>query len=187
MVVRSARGPARSAPQHDMAWPLTPFLPQRAMSLLGFIVQLPLALPPPASGVLLLFMLGYSGPLGQLTNFTLTDSFAGITLAEAFVAAPFLIIAARSAFAGIDQVLEDVAATPGHAPRTIFLWLTLPLAGRAILAGLLLAWLRAFGEFGATVMVAYHPMLLVQHKDVMLQNRPLFTQRSLRFVNLLNW
>jgi ABC-type Fe3+/spermidine/putrescine transport system ATPase subunit/ABC-type sulfate transport system permease component len=134
--------------------------PGRGMSLLGFVVQLPLALPPLASGVLLLFLLGYSSPLGRLTNGTLTDSFTGITLAEAFVAAPFLIIAARSAFAGIDPVLEDVAATLGHAPRTIFLWLNLPLAGRAILAGLLLAWLRAFGEFGATVMVAYHPYSL---------------------------
>jgi ABC-type Fe3+/spermidine/putrescine transport system ATPase subunit/ABC-type sulfate transport system permease component len=134
--------------------------PGRGMSLLGFVVQLPLALPPLASGVLLLFLLGYSSPLGRLTNGTLTDSFAGITLAEAFVAAPFLIIAARSAFAGIDPVLEDVAATLGHAPQTIFLWLSLPLAGRAILAGLLLAWLRAFGEFGATVMVAYHPYSL---------------------------
>jgi len=70
--------------------------PGRGMSLLGFIVQLPLALPPLASGVLLLFLLGYSSPLGRLTNGTLTDSFTGITLAEAFVAAPFLIIAACS-------------------------------------------------------------------------------------------
>jgi ABC-type sulfate transport system permease component len=134
--------------------------PGRAMGVLGFVVQLPLALPPLASGVLLLFLLGYSSPLGRLTNGALTDSFLGITLAEAFVAAPFLIIAARSAFAGIDPELEDVAATLGHRRRVVFLRVSLPLARRATLAGMLLAWLRAFGEFGATVLVAYHPYSL---------------------------
>jgi molybdate transport system permease protein len=130
------------------------------MALLGFVVQLPLALPPLASGVLLLFLLGYSSPFGRLTNGALTDSFSGIVLAEAFVAAPFLIIAARSAFAAIDPVLEDVAATLGHLPWAVFLRVSLPLAWRATAAGMLLAWLRAFGEFGATVMVAYHPYSL---------------------------
>jgi ABC-type Fe3+/spermidine/putrescine transport system ATPase subunit/ABC-type sulfate transport system permease component len=143
--------------------PLGYFLSRRsgcAMALLGFVVQLPLALPPLASGVLLLFLLGYSSPLGRLTNGALTDSFYGIVFAEAFVAAPFLIIAARSAFAGIDPVLEDVAATLGHLPWAVFLRVSLPLAWRAIVAGMLLTWLRAFGEFGATVMVAYHPYSL---------------------------
>ncbi len=134
--------------------------PGRWMATLGFVVQLPLALPPLASGVLLLFLLGYSSPLGRLTNGALTDSFPGIVLAEAFVAAPFLIIAARSAFASVDPMLEDVAATLGHRPGAIFRRVSLPLAWRTILAGLLLAWLRAFGEFGATVMVAYHPYSL---------------------------
>jgi ABC-type sulfate/molybdate transport systems ATPase subunit/ABC-type sulfate transport system permease component len=134
--------------------------PGRWMALLGFVVQLPLALPPLASGILLLFLLGYASPLGALTHGALTDSFIGIVLAEAFVAAPFLIIAARSAFAALDPVLEDVAATLGHRPWSIFLRASLPLAWRAILAGMLLAWLRAFGEFGATVMVAYHPYSL---------------------------
>jgi molybdate transport system permease protein len=132
----------------------------RAMALLGFIVQLPLALPPLASGILLLFLLGYASPLGALTHGALTDSFIGIVLAEAFVAAPFLIIAARSAFAAVDPVLEDVAATLGHRPAGVFFRASLPIGGRAILAGMLLCWLRAFGEFGATVMVAYHPYSL---------------------------
>ena len=132
----------------------------RAAGLLGFLVQLPLALPPLASGVLLLFLLGYASPLGRLTGGALTDSFAGIVLAEAFVAAPFLIVAARSAFAAMDPQLEAVAATLGHRPGAVFRRVALPVAGRAILAGALLAWLRAFGEFGATVMVAYHPYSL---------------------------
>ncbi len=134
--------------------------PGRGMALLGFVVQLPLALPPLASGILLLFLLGYASPIGRLTGGALTDSFTGIVLAEAFVAAPFLIIAARSAFSGLDLVLEDVAATLGHRPWSIFARVSLPLVWRAIMAGLLLAWLRAFGEFGATVMVAYHPYSL---------------------------
>jgi len=134
--------------------------PGRGMAVLGFIVQLPLALPPLASGTLLLFLLGYASPLGRLTGGALTDSFAGIVLAEAFVAAPFLIIAARSAFASVDPLLEDVAATLGHKPGAVFRRVSLALAAPGIGAGVLLTWLRAFGEFGATVMVAYHPYSL---------------------------
>lgn len=135
-------------------------VPGRAMGLLGFLVQLPLALPPLASGVLLLFLLGYSSPLGRLADGALTDSFIGIVLAEAFVSAPFVIIAARSAFAAMDPSLEDVAATLGRRRLSVFWHATLPAVRPALLAGLLLAWLRAFGEFGATVMVAYHPYSL---------------------------
>jgi ABC-type Fe3+/spermidine/putrescine transport system ATPase subunit/ABC-type sulfate transport system permease component len=132
----------------------------RKAALLGFVVQLPLALPPLTSGVLLLFLLGPYSWVGQLTGGALTDSFAGIVLAETFVAAPFLIIAARSAFAAVDPMFEDVAATLGHRAGSRFFRVTLPVAWPAISAGLALAWLRAFGEFGATVMVAYHPYSL---------------------------
>ncbi len=132
----------------------------RAVGLLGFLVQLPLALPPLASGVLLLFLVGYASPIGRLTGGALTDSFAGIVLAEVFVAAPFLIIAARSAFAAMDPNLEGVAATLGRGPLFVFFRVSMPIARPAIWSGLLLAWLRAFGEFGATVMVAYHPYSL---------------------------
>ena len=132
----------------------------RGMSVLGFVVQLPLALPPLTSGILLLFLVGYSTPLGRLAQSWLTDTFTGIVLAQVFVAAPFLIIAARSGFAAMDPVLEGVAATLGRGPLDVFLRVSLPIAWPAILSGLLLAWLRAFGEFGATVMVAYHPYSL---------------------------
>ncbi|WP_051481268.1 ABC transporter ATP-binding protein/permease [Paraburkholderia nodosa] len=132
----------------------------RGIALLGFVVQLPLALPPLTSGILLLFLIGpYSG-IGQLFGGSLTDSFTGIVLAETFVAAPFLIVAARSAFSAVDPVYDDVAATLGHHAASRFFRVTLPIAWPAIRAGLALAWLRAFGEFGATVMVAYHPYSL---------------------------
>jgi molybdate transport system permease protein len=127
--------------------------------VLGFVVQLPLALPPLASGVLLLFLVGPFSPVSRLVG-DVTDTFGGIVIAETFVAAPFLIIAARSAFEAVDPVLEDVAATLGHKKLARFALVSLPLAWPTILAGLLLAWLRAFGEFGATVMVAYHPYSL---------------------------
>ncbi|MFM0005255.1 ATP-binding cassette domain-containing protein [Paraburkholderia dipogonis] len=132
----------------------------RKVALLGFVVQLPLALPPLTSGVLLLFLLGPYSWVGRFTNGVLTDSFAGIVLAEVFVAAPFLIIAAKSAFTAVDPVLDDVAATLGHHAGSRFFRVMLPVAWPAIRAGLALAWLRAFGEFGATVMVAYHPYSL---------------------------
>jgi molybdate transport system permease protein len=131
--------------------------------VLGFVVQLPLALPPLVAGVLLLFFVGPYTVLGRWAlalGLPLTDSFAGVVLAETFVAAPFLIVAARSAFLAVDRDLEHVAATLGHHASARFFKVTLPLAWPTILAGLLLAWLRAIGEFGATVMVAYHPYTL---------------------------
>lgn len=132
----------------------------RTLAWLGFVVQLPLALPPLTSGVLLLFLFGPYSWIGRFTNGLLTDSFAGIVLAQTFVAAPFLIIAARSAFAAVDPVYDDVAATLGHRAGSRFFRILLPIAWPGIRAGLALAWLRAFGEFGATVMLAYHPYSL---------------------------
>jgi ABC-type Fe3+/spermidine/putrescine transport system ATPase subunit/ABC-type sulfate transport system permease component len=135
-------------------------LPGRAMAIVGFLVQLPLALPPLTSGILLLFLVGYDGWFGRLFGGALTDSFVGIVLSQVFVAAPFLIIAARSSFAAMDAGLEGVAATLGRGPIETFFRVSLPIARPAIASGLLLSWLRAFGEFGATVMVAYHPYSL---------------------------
>ncbi len=132
----------------------------RASTLLGVLVQLPLALPPLMSGILLLYVVGPYTALGRLFGGHLTDSFTGIVLAQTFVAAPFLIVAGRSAFAALDPALEDVAATLGHGPTSRFARVGLPVALPSLQAGLLLSWLRAFGEFGATVILAYHPYSL---------------------------
>lgn len=132
----------------------------RIATLLGMAVQLPLALPPLMSGILLLYIVGPYAPLGRLFGGRLTDHAAGIVLAQVFVAAPFLVIAARSAFAAVDPDLSDVAATLGHGRLSRFARVALPGAAPGIRAGLLLAWLRAFGEFGATVVLAYHPYSL---------------------------
>jgi molybdate transport system permease protein len=88
------------------------------------------------------------------------DAWPGIVLAQTFVAAPFLIVAAQVAFRGVDPALERVSYALGVPPLQTFLRVSLPLAWPGILAGLPLVWLRALGEFGATVMLAYHPYSL---------------------------
>jgi ABC-type sulfate/molybdate transport systems ATPase subunit/ABC-type sulfate transport system permease component len=132
----------------------------RLAALLGVAVQLPLALPPLISGLLLVYLVGPYTWLGRLFTGGLTDNLTGIVLAQIFVASPFLIIAARSAFAALDPELADVAATLGHGRWSRFARVALPGAAGGIRAGLLLAWLRGFGEFGATVVLAYHPYSL---------------------------
>ncbi len=132
----------------------------RLSDVLGVAVQLPLALPPLMSGILLIYLVGPYTPLGQLFAGRLTDDAVGIVLAQVFVAAPFLVVAARSGFAAVDPALAEVAATLGHRPWSRFLHVALPASAGAIRAGLLLSWLRAFGEFGATVVLAYHPYSL---------------------------
>ena len=126
----------------------------------GALVVLPLALPPVMSGILLIYILGPYTTLGRLFNQRLTGSVAGIVLAQVFVSAPFLIISARSAFGTVDVALEDLAATLGHRPLARFLRVSLPIAAPGIRAGLLLTWLRAIGEYGAIVIIAYHPYTL---------------------------
>lgn len=133
----------------------------RRMAGVAFVlVQLPLALPPLMSGVVLLYVVGPGTWLGELTGGWFTESLAGIVLAQCFVAAPFLVVAARSAFRAISPNFEDIAATAGLGPLQRFLRVAVPIASGGIRAGLLLTWLRAFGEYGATVMLAYHPYSL---------------------------
>lgn len=124
------------------------------------LVALPLALPTLMSGVLLLYVVGPFTILGELFGGKLTDTPTGIVLAQTFVAAPFLIIVARAAFAAVDPALEDVAATLGFGPLARFARVAVPAALPGIVAGILLTWLRAFAEFGATVILAYHPFSL---------------------------
>ena len=134
--------------------------PGRVSSFIGLIVLLPLALPPLMSGILLIYLVGPYTFLGQLFGGHLTNSLAGIVLAQAFCAAPFLIVAARSAFGSIDPATLDMAATLGHSELSRFRHVALPLAAPGIRAGMVLAWLRAFGEYGAVIILAYHPFSL---------------------------
>jgi ABC-type sulfate/molybdate transport systems ATPase subunit/ABC-type sulfate transport system permease component len=133
-------------------------------TLVTLLVQLPLALPPSVSGILLLMAFGPYAPVGgwlsKLGLPPLTDNLLAIVAAQVFVASPFLIIAARTAFEDVDPGLEQVAATFGKSPGETFRRITLALASPAIRSGITLAFVRALGEFGATAMVAYHPYSL---------------------------
>jgi ABC-type sulfate/molybdate transport systems ATPase subunit/ABC-type sulfate transport system permease component len=134
--------------------------PGRLASLIGLVVLLPLALPPLMSGILLIYLVGPYTFLGQLFGGSLTNSLTGIVLAQTFCAAPFLIVAARSAFSAVDPATLDMAATLGHSELSRFRLVALPLAAPGIRAGMVLAWLRAFGEYGAVIILAYHPFSL---------------------------
>jgi molybdate/tungstate transport system permease protein len=126
-------------------------------------VYLPLVVPPLAGGLLLLTVFGPHGLIGgplDVRGVQIADAWPGIVLAQVFVAAPFLIIAAQVAFEGVDPALERVSYALGVGPLRTFFRVSLPLAWPGILAGLPLVWLRALGEFGATVMLAYHPYSL---------------------------
>jgi ABC-type sulfate/molybdate transport systems ATPase subunit/ABC-type sulfate transport system permease component len=150
----------------------------RLAALVGVVVQLPLALPPLMSGILLIFVIGPYTTLGRIFEGRLTESLSGIVLAQTFVSAPFLVIAARSAFAGVDPALRDVAATLGHRPLARFFRVDVRSASSAIRAGMVLAWLRAFGEYGANVIVAYHPFSLPIYTDNQFQTYPLSTSEA---------
>ena len=132
----------------------------RLAQVVGVIVQIPLALPPLMSGIVLIYVIGPYTFLGRLFDRELTNSRTGIVIAMTFVAAPFLIVAARAAFTTLDQGLLDVAHTLGHSELSRFVRVAVPVAGPNIRAGMLLTWLRAFGEYGAVVVLAYNPTSL---------------------------
>ena len=124
------------------------------------LVFLPMVVPDLAAGILLLKTFGPYGIIGQpldARNIALTNNLAGIVLAQLFVAAPFVIVSSLAGFASIDPKLEMAAATLGDSRWHIFCRIALPLAWPGIAAGLTLAWIRAMGEFGSTLIVAYNP------------------------------
>jgi molybdate transport system permease protein len=126
--------------------------------LLETVVDLPIVLPPSVAGLALLLVLGRRGLVGEPLDlaFGLTIPFttAAVVIAQTFVAAPFFIRAARAGIAAVDRDLEDAARVDGASERELLRWVTLPLASTALAAGLVLAWARALGEFGATIMFA---------------------------------
>ncbi|WP_425601410.1 ABC transporter permease [Halobaculum magnesiiphilum] len=124
------------------------------------VVVLPLVLPPTVGGIVLLTVFGPNSPLGEAAiaaGFPLTRSLAGVVLAQTFVASPFVVVTAKAAFESVDQTLEYASRSLGKSRWTTARNVTLPLAGPGILAGITLAFARAIGEFGATMMLAYYP------------------------------
>ena len=122
------------------------------------LVTVPLVLPPVVGGVALLLVFGRRGLLGAWldTHFGITLPFttAGVVVAEAFVAMPFLVISVEGALRGADARYEEAAATLGAGRWTAFRRVTLPLVAPGIAAGGVLCWARALGEFGATITFA---------------------------------
>jgi molybdate transport system permease protein len=137
------------------------------------LVQLPLAVPPLISGILLIYIVGPYTFLGQLSGEQLTQTMYGLVIAQTFVSAPFLVVVARSAFRAVDPSLGDVAATLGHGPLARFLRVDVPAAADGLRAGMILMWLRAFGEYGTTVVLAYHPYSLPIYVDNLFSSAPL--------------
>jgi molybdate transport system permease protein len=126
--------------------------------LIRALVTVPLVLPPVVGGVALLLVLGRRGLLGSWLNdtfgITLPFTTAGVVVAEAFVAMPFLIIAVEGALRAADARYEEAAATLGASRWTTFRRVTLPSVAPGIAAGAVLCWARALGEFGATITFA---------------------------------
>jgi len=127
-------------------------------SVVRAIVTLPMVLPPVVGGAALLFALGRRGvigePINEATGFLLPFSIWGVVIANVFVAMPFLVVTVEGALRNLDGRHEAAAATLGASRLTVFRRITLPMIGPSVRAGLVLAWARALGEFGATVTFA---------------------------------
>jgi molybdate transport system permease protein len=129
----------------------------RGASLVETLVDLPIVLPPSVAGLALLLLLGrrglVGGPLDAL-GIALPFTTVAVVLAQAFVATPLYVRSVRSGFLAIDRDLEDAARVDGAGEVDVVRRISIPLAAPAIAAGLVLAWARALGEFGATIMFA---------------------------------
>jgi len=126
------------------------------------LIDLPVVVPHTAAGVALLMVFGRRGlvgrwlaPLGVL----FTDSLGGIVVGMLFVSLPFLVNMSREAFAMVDSEIERVAQIDGATPWQAFWFITLPLAWRGVLGGAVMMWARGMSEFGAVVILAYHPKI----------------------------
>ena len=128
------------------------------MGVLRALVTVPLVLPPVVGGVALLLAFGRNGVLGGFLmdwfGLSLPFTQLGVIVAETFVAMPFLVVTVEGALRSSDLGLEEAAATLGASRITIFRRITLPLVGPSLLAGSVLCWARALGEFGATITFA---------------------------------
>lgn len=124
-------------------------------SLLDSIIHLPLVLPPVVVGYLLLISMGRRGFIGEWLydwfGFSFTFSWRGAALASAVVAFPLMVRAIRLALEAVDQRMEQAARTLGASPFRVFFTITLPLSMPGIIAGIVLAFARSLGEFGATI------------------------------------
>lgn len=132
----------------------------RGKRLVEALVVLPLVIPPVVAGAMLLTGVGRFTTVGGIAasvGLPLTNSLAGIILAQVFVASPFIVITARAGFSTVDEQLEYASRSMGYGPLRTFWHVTLPMARNMVLAGVVLTFARAIGEFGAVMMLANNP------------------------------
>ena len=129
----------------------------RGRSVVETLVSLPIVVPPVATGLILLQLFGRRGPLGRLLDplgIDVVFTWRAVVIAMAVMGLPLLVRAARAAFEQVDRRYEAIAGTLGARPWRVFWTVSLPLAWRGVVAGLVLGYSRAVGEFGATIMLA---------------------------------
>jgi len=143
--------------------PLAYFLARHTTNFPGkfflrVIIIIPLVLPPLASGALLLGVFSPNSPLGQaFPGVEFTQSIFGVIIAQTYVASPFMILASQAAFESVDESYEKIARVLGKTRLETFFMISLPLAKTGIILGVMMSWVRAVGELGATIMMAYNP------------------------------
>ncbi|MBX6353026.1 MAG: ABC transporter permease subunit [Thermoflavifilum sp.] len=138
-----------------------PRLPVRP--LLEGLVALPLVLPPVVGGIAQMAMYGPNTLVGgwaAAMGWPLTGSFAGVVLAQTYITSPYMILSAKAGFEDVPIILREAALTLGAGRWDVFWYVALPLARSALLSGAVLTFARSVGEFGATMIVAYHPYTL---------------------------
>ena len=148
-----------------LAIPLAWLLARKNFPLKGLInglIDLPVVIPHSAAGIALLGVISrgtWIGQAGEQVGINFVGGVAGIVVAMAFVSLPFAINAARDGFAAVPEKLEKAALNLGAAPLRVFFTISLPLAKRSVLSGLVMMWARGLSEFGAVIIIAYHPMV----------------------------
>lgn len=130
--------------------------------LITGIIDLPVVIPHSAAGIAILGFVSRDtvlGKMGSAIGLNFIGNPAGIAVAMAFVSIPYLINSARDGFAGVPERTEKAALTLGASPSRVFFTISLPLAWRNVVSGLILMFARGMSEFGAVIVVAYHPMI----------------------------
>ena len=131
-------------------------------ALVTGLIDVPIVIPHSAAGIALFGVLSRAGFLGRIAErigFSFVGSGAGIALAMAFVSLPYLVNSARDGFLAVPIRLEKAALNLGANPLRVFFTVSVPLAWRPILSGLILMWARGMSEFGAVIVIAYYPMI----------------------------
>jgi molybdate transport system permease protein len=168
----------------------------RGKMLVETLILLPLVLPPSVVGYYLLVALGRGSPLADWLGWRVLFTWQAAVIASTIVGLPLMVLAAKSAIASVDPLLENAARVLGSSEPEVLWRVTLPLARRGVLAGLILGSARALGEFGATLMVAGNipgrtqtlPLAIydaVQNQNYALANRMVLLMTVLAFLALV--